>query len=123
MWQYGRQDLRHYGVKGMKWGVRRTQEQLDKSHGAVKLNLQMFAKKASSRRTLHLPIKEFAHVMSELQTHITPEQKQMKVIQKPIGDYVYKFENNFNDTYRIIGKRKIPHTMTGLLERINDEKK
>lgn len=61
--------------------------------------------------------------MSELQTHITPEQKQMKVIQKPIGDYVYKFENNFNDTYRIIGKRKIPHTMTGLLERINDEKK
>lgn len=25
--------LKHYGVKGMKWGVRRTQEQLDRASG------------------------------------------------------------------------------------------
>lgn len=38
-----------------------------------------------------------------------------------IGNFVYSFENHFDDTYRVIGKRKIPESVTGILERIKDE--
>ena len=33
MWQYNHQSLTHYGVKGMKWGVRRKQDELDRLSG------------------------------------------------------------------------------------------
>lgn len=59
------------------------------------------------RKTLQLPREEYAHVMSELNTHLTEEQRSKKYVQKAIGDYLYTVENNgFND-YRIIGKIKM----------------
>ena len=33
MWQYNNQPIIHYGVKGMKWGVRRKQDELDRLAG------------------------------------------------------------------------------------------
>lgn len=49
--------LEHYGIKGMKWGVRRSQEQLDRAAGrrtsssksGGKANLKSRSKKASLR--------------------------------------------------------------------------
>ncbi len=49
-------ELYHHGIKGQKWGVRRSAKQLAKSSGHVKLDLQFFAKKASSRKTVKLGI-------------------------------------------------------------------
>ena len=31
MWEYNQNELYHYGIKGMRWGVRRTQQQLGHS--------------------------------------------------------------------------------------------
>ena len=51
-------ELYHYGVLGMKWGVRRTPAQLAKSNGKVKRKSEDNAKKSDmkkavkSRRTL-----------------------------------------------------------------------
>ena len=96
-------ELYHWGVKGMKWGVRR-----ERTPTQLKIGLQFFAKKASSRKTVKVSKKEYAHVMSELATNITHEQKQYPTIIKFIGDHVYTFENNFDNTYRIIGRAKNP---------------
>ena len=109
--------LFHYGIKGMKWGVRRSREQLDKLAGRAKMNLQLFAKRAKSRKAIRLDVREYAMVMSELRTHITDEEKKKTIIRKPIENHIYRFENNFDDTYRVIGKRKIPNGATGLLKR------
>lgn len=109
--------LFHYGIKGMKWGVRRSREQLDKLAGRATMNLQLFSKRVKSRKTLRLDVREYAMVMSELRTHITDEEKKKAIIRKPIENHIYRFENNFDDTYRVIGKRKIPDGATGLLKR------
>lgn len=85
------------------------------------MNLQLFAHKSSSRKTVKLKATEYAHVMSELRTNITKEEKTHTIINKAIGNYTYSFENHFDDTYRIIGKRKIPQSTTGILKRIMDE--
>lgn len=42
-------ELEHYGVKGMKWGVRRSQEQLDRSAGRRKKPSSSEIKEARSR--------------------------------------------------------------------------
>lgn len=114
--------LYHYGIKGMKWGIRRSAEYLAKSRERVKMNLQFFAKRAKSRPTLNLDVVEYAHVMSELRTNITKEQKTHTVINKAIGNHIYTFENHFDDTYRIIGKKMIPDSVTQLFERNKYEK-
>lgn len=115
-------DISHHGVKGMHWGIRKADTTVAKSAKGVKMDLQFFAQKASSRKTVNLSVQEYAHVMSELRTHITAEEKTHTIVRKAIGDFIYSFENHFDDTYRVIGKKQIPDTMTGLLERINDGK-
>lgn len=62
------------------------------------------AYKSSDFETIILPKQEYAHVMSELNTNLSKEQRQQSVVSKAIGNYVYIVENNGFDDYRIIGK-------------------
>lgn len=71
------------------------------------MGLNLVGKSVAERKTIRLSSREYAHVMSELATNITNEQRRMPVITKPIGDYIYTFENNFDNTFRVIGKKKI----------------
>lgn len=84
----------------------------DKSSDIIKtsllpLNIQLFGKKASDFKTIRLPKKEYAHVMSEIATNITETQKNKKVFSKNIGDYTYTVENLGFGEYRVIDKQKI----------------
>ena len=73
----------------------------------LKINIQLFAKPSEDFPTVILPKAEYAHIMSELETNITLEQRSKKVFKKAIGDYYYTIENNGAGNYRIIGKKAI----------------
>lgn len=70
-------------------------------------NIQLFAKRSEDFETVQLPKKEYVHVMSEISTNLTEEQKSKRVFSKNIGDYVYTVENNGFGNYRVIDKEKI----------------
>lgn len=57
--------------------------------------------------TVHLPKQEYAHVMSELNTHLSDEERNHFIVSKAIGNHVYVIENYGFDDYRIIGKYPI----------------
>lgn len=74
--------------------------------GTKGIGLQFFAN-SKACKTVILPKAEYAHVMSELATHMTAEQRNKKVVKKAIGQYIYTVENNGFGDYRIIGKKPI----------------
>ena len=78
--------------------------------GILKMNLQFFA--SENFKTIKLPKKEYAKVMSEFNTHMSDEQRKQKVVTKAIGDYFYTIENNGFDDYRIIDKYAIDSDAT-----------
>lgn len=80
---------------------------LEKRQTPLPLNIQLFAKKSSDYKTVILPKKEYAHVMSEIATWITEEKLMQPIIKKNIGNYTYTIENNGFGNFRIIGRRKI----------------
>ena len=59
------------------------------------------------KKHLNLEKKEFAMVMSELNTNLTKEQRKQRIIIKAIGNYLYTVINRgFND-YTVIDKEEI----------------
>lgn len=64
-------------------------------------------KSSKDFKTIVLQKQEYAHVMSEIATNLTNEQKEKTVFKKAIGKYVYTVENNGFGNYRIIGKKEI----------------
>lgn len=106
--------LRHHGKKGQKWGVRNgppypLEEKKDFTTPSAyaKIKSDFVGKSIAKRKTVKLSSKEYAHVMSEIATNLTNEQREKPTFIKYIGNYVYMVENNFDNTYRIIGKKKI----------------
>ncbi len=104
MWEWKSSDyLCHYGIKGMRWGVRRTNLHSDNYRDKLR-TIQFFANKASKFKKIRLDKREYAHVLSELATNITEEQKKHDVVKKYIGNYLYSFRNNHDGTYDVIHK-------------------
>lgn len=81
--------------------------QHQKTGRTLPIGLQFFARKSSDYKTIHLPQKEYAHVMSEIATWATEQQLNQKVFNKCIGEYAYTVENNGFGNFRIINRRKI----------------
>ncbi len=69
-----------------------TLENIDKS-SKMKMDLQFFSS-SKDYATIRLPKDEYAHVMSEINTHMTEKERSQKVVTKAIGNHYYTFENN-----------------------------
>ena len=61
----------------------------------------------SNYKPIILPQNEYAHVISEINTNLSGEERQKSIVVKPIGDYYYTFINRGFSDYIIIGKSKI----------------
>jgi len=77
------------------------------SNGTIISELSAYGRSSKNYPTIYLQKQEYAHVMSEIATHITEEQKAQSVFSKAIGDYIYTVENNGFGDYRVIGKKLI----------------
>lgn len=88
----------------------KTEERRTASAGEARdfrFGIQFFAKPSSEYPTIILPKSEYAHVMSEIATHMTPDKEGKRVFHALIGAYRYTVENNGFGDYRIIGKVQI----------------
>lgn len=64
-------------------------------------------KRNGRNKEIRLPAKEYAHVMSEINTNLSKEKKQKKMFHQAIGNYIYLVKNNGFANYKILGKIKI----------------
>ena len=91
MWQYNHSPLIHYGVKGMKWGVRRKQDELDRLSGrAYKIETlangdKRLAKGSSVRRISAHPKDE-----KEGYAYVSFRNSDVKGYRKEITNWVWK---------------------------------
>lgn len=94
------------GGSTITWGEQKAVAKT-KNEGKINIGLQFFAKRSEDFKTVVLPKKEYAHVMSEIATHLTKEQASKKVFSRAIGKYIYTVENNGFGDYRVIKKIEI----------------
>lgn len=82
MWEYNQNELYHYGIKGMRWGVRRTDAQLGhnpkKSSGKSK-NVIVKSKKISSKQQRKNEMKNMSD--AELRSRINRIQMEKQYMQ------------------------------------------
>lgn len=71
----------------------------------------------SSLKQIYLPKQEYAKVMSELNTHLSDEDRKHALVSKPIGNYIYTVINNGFDNYIVVGKTEIESSIQDFLRR------
>ncbi len=78
MWEYNYSDeLYHHGIKGMKWGVRRTPAQL--GHDTGKIDLQKTKKKVDAANTIVNETRNINNNVSKKQSKKVQKQKMAEV--------------------------------------------
>ena len=78
MWEYNYSDeLYHHGIKGMKWGVRRTPAQLGHDTGGV--DLQKAKKKVDAANTIVNETRNINNNVSKKQSKKVQKQKMAEV--------------------------------------------
>lgn len=60
-----------------------------------------------SLKQIRLSRREYAHVMSELNTHMSEEDRKHAIVTKSIGNYRYTVINMGFNEYRIVGREPI----------------
>ncbi|HCJ90734.1 MAG TPA: hypothetical protein DHV71_02450 [Acidaminococcaceae bacterium] len=86
-----------------KTGGNKNSLQVPKSNGNVEAKRNI----NHSRRQIKLSKREYAKVVSELNTNLTEEEREKPIIQRAIGNYLYTIQNYEFGNYGIIGRKKL----------------
>ena len=117
-------ELCHYGVKGMRWGVRREKPSMVDLQKQAITNSRLMSRRlntipsqikdrgfryvSKNLKGLVLPQKEYGHVIHEFMTDLTYEQRNQEgTYQKNIGDYTYTAQTRPDDIPLIVDKQRI----------------
>ena len=113
-------ELYHYGVKGMRWGVKKSARVVSREKSLLQdfsnVKLSEIPSKQTQKgvgfvtkhiRSIRLSKKEYGHVIHEVMTSLTATQRKRKSFSKSIGDYVYTFVNREGDIPIIVNRKKI----------------
>lgn len=123
MWQYNYDVLIHYGIKGMRWGVRRSKEELAKQHkGQIAMTNALSSGKVSTKVKEKDQVKHLKGNAGYIEgrsylfaTSIEDAQKLINelsgtgsaICKKENGEWVFKERVTAS---RIIGKHVAPDT-------------
>lgn len=125
--------VKHYGVKGMKWGVRKHRTSMNESTflnnpsrpkhinknnvfgNNTRFRLSRMSKDAYIEacrcwerfRELDLLPYEREQVIENFDNNLTDEEKEQPIVSDEYGDYVYTAVNKGHNTYKIIKKNPI----------------
>ena len=98
--------LCHYGIPGMKWGVRKSKStRKHSSNLSSSVIRRMGNTSVSSYKKPSISNREKARVTSELMTNMTRAQREQTVISKYIGDHLYTFIKRYEGVYDVIHKK------------------
>lgn len=94
--------LEHYGVKGMKWGCRKSKNK------QVKKILNKYSNKKIKYKKRKLSPIEYKKVMGYIASDAKEHYNDRpRIFYKIVDDYEYKVLNNFDGSYDLIGARKL----------------
>lgn len=107
-------ELFHYGIPGMKKGVRRGPPYPIGSNKKSKYDVgksvvsKYADKKIKDLRSFKLSKKEHRHVSSEIMTWMKKENRfEPSIFSHRVGPYSYMVESFGDGTFKILSKRKI----------------
>lgn len=113
--------LIHYGVKGMKWGVRKDKKSKKFSFSDGIDSIRNNSQYTKTNFPIFLKPKEYGRVMSSFLSNSSKEKLKKRTSHFYYGNYRYtmeKFDDDDGDIYyKITDKQQIPNTKTGLMPR------
>lgn len=115
---YQQRELVHYGVKGMRWGVRRTRAQLDAAHPDATAAATLRDKASANKSTNVLSNAELQKVI----TRMNLEQNYARLIAGPPEKSKIKKGMSVVDTVLSLGDKGLKlYTTGGKMKKIFDE--
>lgn len=70
----------------------------------------------SDLKQIYLPKEEYAHVMSELNTNMSDEDRKHAIVSMPIGNYAYTVINNGFDNYKVVKRTEIESSIADFID-------